>query len=341
MGRLARIRSRIAIGVAITLPTASLPPPSASAAVTREEVERAIREGVRYLKDEQRADGSWADVDDEARTGTTSLVTLALLTAGEPADSPTIAQGARLPPQVRPRAAQEHLRRRAPDDGLRRRRPRARPARDRRQRRLARGRPRSRPGDRVTWPGSWTYTDFKDPPRRQLEHPVRPARPERRQRGRRPGQARGLGPRPELLGAVPAARRRAGPTRPTPTHLDRQHDLRGDLQPDHHRPEAVPGAGVPRRRPDPELRQGRRSTPTSSAGIDWMASHFRVGENFGNGQQWKYLLPLRPGARRPAHRPAVLRRARLVPRGGRGARPRPGPASTASGEGTLVRATTR
>ena len=35
-----------------------------------------------------------------------------------------------------------------------------------------------------------------------------------------------------------------------------QHDLRGDLQPDHHRPEAVPGAGIPRRRPDPELRQG-------------------------------------------------------------------------------------
>src|SRR6516164_8428902 len=63
---------------------------AARAAVSREEVERAIREGVRYLKQEQRADGSWADVHGEARTGTTSLVTLALLTAGEPHDSPAV-----------------------------------------------------------------------------------------------------------------------------------------------------------------------------------------------------------------------------------------------------------
>ena len=60
------------------------------AAVSREEVERAIREGVRFLKQEQRADGSWADVYGDARTGTTSLVTLALLTAGEPPGSPTV-----------------------------------------------------------------------------------------------------------------------------------------------------------------------------------------------------------------------------------------------------------
>src|SRR3954447_19807864 len=60
------------------------------AAVTREEVERAIREGVRFLKQEQRADGSWLDVHGDSRTGTTSLVTLALLTAGEPHDSPVV-----------------------------------------------------------------------------------------------------------------------------------------------------------------------------------------------------------------------------------------------------------
>ena len=33
--------------------------------MTREEVERAIREGVRYLKNDQRADGSWVDVHGE------------------------------------------------------------------------------------------------------------------------------------------------------------------------------------------------------------------------------------------------------------------------------------
>ena len=64
------------------------------AAVTREEVERSLREGVRFLKSQQRADGSWAaDTGGvEAPSGTTSLVTLALLTAGEPVDSPAVAR---------------------------------------------------------------------------------------------------------------------------------------------------------------------------------------------------------------------------------------------------------
>ena len=56
-------------------------------AAGRDEVERAIRGGVRYLLKEQRDDGSWPEADDAARTGTTSLVTLALLTAGESPDS--------------------------------------------------------------------------------------------------------------------------------------------------------------------------------------------------------------------------------------------------------------
>ncbi len=63
---------------------------SSKAAVTREEVERAIRDGVRFLKTQQRDDGSWADVENDARTGVTSMVALALLTAGERPDSPAI-----------------------------------------------------------------------------------------------------------------------------------------------------------------------------------------------------------------------------------------------------------
>ena len=50
--------------------------------ITREEVEGAIKRGVRYLKDAQDADGSWSDADPEARTGTTSLVTLDILVWG-------------------------------------------------------------------------------------------------------------------------------------------------------------------------------------------------------------------------------------------------------------------
>jgi hypothetical protein len=60
--------------------------------VTREEVERSIRDGIRYIKREQKADGSWRDADKDAKTGTTSLATLALLTAGEKPDSPTVAR---------------------------------------------------------------------------------------------------------------------------------------------------------------------------------------------------------------------------------------------------------
>ncbi len=65
---------------------------SASAGVTSEDVERAIREGVRYLKDRQRADGSWAEVDLQTQIGTSCLVTLALLTAGEKPESASIQQ---------------------------------------------------------------------------------------------------------------------------------------------------------------------------------------------------------------------------------------------------------
>ena len=39
--------------------------------------------------------------------------------------------------------------------------------------------------------------------------------------------------------------------------------------------------------------------PSLQRGIDWMASHFRVGQNFGNGQQWKlyYLYGLERAGR--------------------------------------------
>jgi hypothetical protein len=63
---------------------------TARAAVTSEDVERAIRRGIRFLKDHQHPDGSWPEVEGQTVCGTTALVTLALLTAGEPADSATI-----------------------------------------------------------------------------------------------------------------------------------------------------------------------------------------------------------------------------------------------------------
>ena len=72
--------------------------------MTKEDVERAIRDGARFLKQVSRDDGSWDDLSPQAKTGTTSLVTLALLTSGEKADSPHI------------RKALDFLRRFGPDD---------------------------------------------------------------------------------------------------------------------------------------------------------------------------------------------------------------------------------
>jgi len=72
----------------------SLPPRPARAAapagVTREEVEQAIKVGVRYLLKAQKGDGSWG-----TSSGESALVTLALLTAGESPESEPILRGIR------------------------------------------------------------------------------------------------------------------------------------------------------------------------------------------------------------------------------------------------------
>src|SRR5579864_411475 len=81
------IRLPMVLAVLTVMLVALLAPPL-SAEVTREEVERAIRDGVRFVRSQQRKDGSWPDYDaNESHTGVTSLVTLALLTAGESPNS--------------------------------------------------------------------------------------------------------------------------------------------------------------------------------------------------------------------------------------------------------------
>ena len=60
------------------------------AEVTSQQVEQAIRDGIRYLKGQQQPDGSWPEYNPRYITGTTSLAVLALLTAGVPQDDPTI-----------------------------------------------------------------------------------------------------------------------------------------------------------------------------------------------------------------------------------------------------------
>ncbi len=158
-GRAGRILA-VAVAAVATVVAAGRP---ARADVTAEQVERAIRDGVRFLKNAQRGDGSWADSDIKAVTGATSLITLALLTAGEPADEPHVAR------------ALEFLERFTADElnrtysvGLQTMAfATADPARYRVRlvanvRWLERAQLKS--NDSAPWPGSWTYTGDKKQP---------------------------------------------------------------------------------------------------------------------------------------------------------------------------------
>jgi hypothetical protein len=260
--------------------------PPARGDVTREQVENAIKRGVRFLKDNQRADGSWADVDNEAHTGSTSLVTLALLTAGEPVDSPTISR------------ALDYLRNFTPEQlkstyavalqtmvfAA------ATPERD--QLKLAADvawleRAQIRAGDRIPWEGSWTYTEFKshhgDNSNTQYallglnaaaEVGV-PVKPEvwalaRKYWERYQHNDGSWGYTPDANTPSSASMTCAGISSLIITGLKRfqgQEFLNGD---------AVENCG----------RGG--FNPNLQRASDWLARNFFVGQNFGNGQTWKY-----------------------------------------------------
>jgi hypothetical protein len=136
--------------------------PRSLAEVTREEVERAIRDGLSFLRKQQRADGSWPDYDsNESHTGSTSLVTLALLTAGESPESDTVARALRYLRQFGPNelnntysvALQTMVF--AAADPARYKVMIARNAEWLKEAQI-------KPGDRFDWPGSWTYSSNKN-----------------------------------------------------------------------------------------------------------------------------------------------------------------------------------
>jgi hypothetical protein len=259
---------------------------SSPAAVTREEVERAIRDGVKYLKGLQRDDGSWADIENDARTGVTSLVTLALLTAGEKPNAPYI------------RKTLDYLRGFNANDlrstyaislqtmvfSM------ADPARD--KLRMAANvdwleRAQIKPGDPQFWPGSWSYSETKN---------------------RRPGDNSNT--QYALLG-LHAASEAGIPVKPSVWELSRNYWERSQKRdgswaytPDSNNSTAsMTCAGISsliisglRRYQGAEYLQGDNivncgkggTNKNLQFGIDWLASHFNVGQNFGAGQQWRY-----------------------------------------------------
>ena len=261
--------------------------PRARAAVTREEVERSIRGGVRYLIKQQRPDGSWPETDDDARTGTTSLVTLALLTAGEPSDAPHIVK------------ALEYLRKFDPGQldsvyavalqtmvfGA------ATPKVDivRIQANVAwLEDAQLKPGDHALWPGSWSYKSSKtrhgDNSNSQYallglnaateagvkvkEEVWKLAREYWQHYQQRDGS---WSYTPDANNGTSASMTCAGISSLVISGLKR---FRGAerLVGDHGVEDCGKGAA------DPNL----------EAGVRWISSHFQVGQNFGAGQQWKY-----------------------------------------------------
>jgi hypothetical protein len=225
-------------------------------------------------------------VSGEGKTGTTSLVTLALLAAGEKPDSPAIDR------------ALEFLRRFGPEDlnytyaiGLQTMvYSAAEPVRDR-ERIAANVRwlqaAQFRPEDGVSWPGSWGYNATK-----------------------RGGRGDNSNTQYALLG-LDAAREAGVPVDAQLWVLARDYWMRGQ-RPDggwSYTPDSpittasMTCAGIAslnvtglRRLQGRETLQGETIRDCGrdvvnrnvQSGLDWLAAHFRLDESFGGGPQWRY-----------------------------------------------------
>ena len=253
--------------------------------VTREEVERAISDGVRFLKSKQRDDGSWPDIEGDSRSGMTSLVTLALLTAGEPVDSQTITRSLNLLRKLKPEdlrstyaiglqtmvfaaadPVQDRLRIAANVDWLER--------------------AQIKPGDAVFWPGTWTYTDQK-----------------RKNGDNSNTQYALLGLHAASEAGVPVKAEVWAVSR---MYFERSQKKDGSWA--YHPDSPASSASMTcsglssliisgmRRYQGQEYLDGvaikncgkGTTNPSLKGGIDWLARNFEVGENFGAGQQWKF-----------------------------------------------------
>lgn len=297
-------RLRGAIGALLTLAFLAGDGGQALGAVTHEQVERAIREAVRYLKKEQNKDtGGWKDYnggDGRWKTGTTSLATLALLTAGEPTDSPTI------------RSALDYLRRWGPDQlnctytvSLQTMVYAAADPKNDLNRIVANvqwlERAQIKPADGIPWPGAWTY---------DLEK-------------RSHGQADNSNTQYALLG-LHTASEVGVQVKSEVWNLARAYWVsaqQGDGGWGYHHKEADRGSsasmtaagisslvitGLRKFQTGEEIHGdviencGRGSVDINlKRGIDWMASRFQVGQNFPSGQYWRlyYLYGLERAGR--------------------------------------------
>ena len=268
---------------------------------------------------QQRPDGSWTEVEADAKSGVTSLVVFALLAADEKPDSPAIHK------------ALELLRRFAPDElgstyaiSLQTMAMAAGdPERNRSHIKANVAwlqRAQIKPGAAQPWPGTWSYSQ----PNRN-----------------RPGDNSNT--QYALLGLA-AASEAGFPIDPSVwqrTHdyweLCQQREGNWAYTPDAKATTAsMTCAGISSlaaSRPRSVRAESSRFLKALTVhkcdgggadahlqrGIDWLANHFNVDQNFGAGKQWRYYYLYGLERRRAPHGHSVLRRARLVSPGGRGA----------------------
>jgi serine/threonine protein kinase len=251
-----------------------------------EQVDRSIRDGVRFLEAQQLPDGSWEDANKQAVTGTTSLVMLALLSAGEKPDSRPV------------RKALGFLRRFGPEQlnstyaialqtmvfAA------AEPERD--TLRIAANviwlqAAQLREGDPVPWPGSWTYSSSK------RAQPGDNSNTQYALLGLNAAAEAGVPVKDEVWALARAYWERcqkkdgswaytldsaasnasmtcAGISSLVITGLKRYQSLESLQE------KTIVDCGM-----------GGVSIPLQRA-VDWQASHFYVGQNYGLGQQWKF-----------------------------------------------------
>jgi prenyltransferase beta subunit len=281
-----RARERFSVACALALFTICGSAP-ARGDVTAKQVEDAIRSGVRYLVRQQQADGSWPDADVRAHTGTTSLVMLSLLTAGERIGAPHIDNGLAFLERMSTNdlgrtysVALQTMVFAAAD-----------PAKYRI--RLAKNvewleRAQIKEGDFHEWPGSWTYTADKETPgdnsntqyallglhaAAEVGIPVKPevwlrSRQYWEMAQRRDG---GWGYMPYAGDTPTASMTCAGISSLVITGLKRFQGQEVLL-------------------PNGEVRNcGRGGLNVDlQAAVEWLSRHFRVNENWGRGQLWKY-----------------------------------------------------
>jgi len=264
--------------------------------VTSEEVERAIREGVRFLKAHQRPDGSWPEVEGRAHSGTTSLITLALLTAGESPASPTIVK------------ALEFLRHFGPEDlkstyaiSLQTMvYAAAEPRRD-----LVRivanvkwlEHSQLKFADRQQWPGSWTYSDqkFQGGDNSNTQYALL---------GLNAASEAGVSIDPQVWAVSRLYFERFQNRDGGWSYRSGQNQSTGSMTCAGLSSLIITGA---RRFQSQEFLEGHvihncgkgGLDPGISRGIDWLSSHFQVAQNFGNGAIWKhyYLYALERAGR--------------------------------------------